>query len=159
MLSAVSFGVPLSRSPGASQDGRAASHQIEKAERRGVDLAVRAHRGNKSDGPRHDHAGEKLIRAVREFILEINFHAGKDARGFWGVNAGMTGGGRHGSRGGSPFFYALKSPEALARSEGENTQHVPHSSFTMWTVDWSLQTGDSPGRPVISLSLACQEYP
>src|SRR5579884_623003 len=55
-------------------DGRLGTHKIEKAEWRGVDLSIRTHGGDESDGAGRDQADKQGISAVGKFMFKVQFH-------------------------------------------------------------------------------------
>lgn len=59
---------------GEGADGRVGAHEIEKAERGGVDLTAVVDGGDERYGPGRDQAGEDWIGAVGILVFEVKFH-------------------------------------------------------------------------------------
>ena len=117
---------------GEDADGGLGTHNVEEAERRGVDLAAIVHGGDQRDGPRCDEADEKLVGAVGVFVFEIKLHArnikrkAESEKGLtakhakyaknWNLKAGGIGG--RGRSGGGEAAEAVGGDEGIERRGG-----------------------------------------
>lgn len=57
------------------QDRRVGAHQVEEAERRGIDFPFRTHGRDEGDRARRNQARQDRVGAVRELVFNIQFHA------------------------------------------------------------------------------------